>query len=145
MGFDWKRAAGLPPMDASYGAVPSYKRITRLRNYTLIEPRGVHINPRFFKYRWRIWALDNTDPDWAPEYDDRAAGGRLFDRRSQPVASLSFADAIRRMQVLAAQRAYFYALMSDLKRADPAAPWQPGVCAAPAYDDDMDEPFHGHK
>ena len=83
MGFNWKRAAGLPPMDAAYGVIPSRNRIRGLENYTLIEPCGIHENPRFYKYRWRIWALDNTDEDWKPERDDRAVLRHGFNRRAQ--------------------------------------------------------------
>jgi len=145
MGFNWKHAAGLPPMDASYGVVPNRDRIRLLQNYTLIEPCGIHANPRFYKYRWRIWALDNTDPDWAPERDDRIVRRYLFQHRAQPVEWLSFCDAMRRMQALVAQQSYFYALADRMKRSDPAAPWRPADCRAPAYDEDSDEAFHGHK
>lgn len=145
MGFDWKRAAGLPPMDAAYGVLPSRDRISELQNYTLIEPCGIHANPRFYKYRWRIWALDNTDEDWKPELDDRVRSRYPYGRRAQPVASLSFYEAMGRMQALVARSEYFYALINRLKRADPAAPWQPDRCPAPAYDADIDTAFHGHK
>lgn len=132
-------------MDAAYGVTPSRRRVAALQNFTLVEPCGIHTNPRFYKYRWRIWAMDNTDPDWAPELDDRIFRRYLFQQRTQPVLSLSFYDAIRRMQALVEQRAYFYAIIDPLKRADPVAPWQAGACRAPAYDDDPDEAFHGHK
>ncbi len=145
MGFNWKRAAGLPPMDAAYGVIPSRNRIRGLENYTLIEPCGIHENPRFYKYRWRIWALDNTDEDWKPERDDRAVLRHGFNRRAQPVLSLSFHDGICRMQSLVERGEFFYALMNRLKRADPAAPWLPASCRAPSYDADPDTPFHGHK
>lgn len=150
MGFNWKRAAGLPPMDSSWGAQPTRERIMRLENYTVIEPRAVHMNPRFFKYRWRIWALDNTDEDWTPQRDDRISPTAFstwlgHDSRPQPVPDLTFPEAIRRMQALVANRAYFYALMERLRRYDPAAPWELNTCRASAYDEDPDEAFHGYK
>jgi hypothetical protein len=67
------------------------------------------------------------------------------------VPQLSFNDAIVRMKELCTKKQNFLVSDERVKRADPSAPWDlsvlraNGARVAPAYDDDPDVPFFGHK
>ena len=80
-----------------------------------------------------------------------------FKRRFGPypwlviVPELSFSEAIKRMKQLCGHGERFMVSDERVKRDDPTAPWDIGLIkskggrVAPAYDDDQDEAFFGHK
>jgi hypothetical protein len=80
-----------------------------------------------------------------------------FKRRFGPypwlviVLELSFSEAIKKMKQLCDRGERFMVIDERVKRDDPSATWDIGLIksrgsrVAPAYDDDPDEPFFGHK
>jgi hypothetical protein len=147
LSFNWRHAARLP-INVGGGQIPTRRRFLRLRGPLWIAANGIHHNPRFYKYYWKIWTWEDCIPD--EELPD-------FKQRFGPypwlaiVPKLSFSNAIKRMKELCERREKFMVVDERVKRDDPTAPWDIGLIkskgshVAPAYDDDPDEPFHGHK
>lgn len=143
MTFNWHAAAGIPIVIGS-GQLPTLRYFRSARAQSVwIGMSGVHANPHFFKYLWRIWSIDDALPD-----DWRARG--IDWRISTP--ELCFADAIHRMRDLASRNELFLLSSSACKRDDPAAPWDIELVrrngafrVAPALADDPDPEMFGHR
>jgi hypothetical protein len=102
--------------------------------------RGVHANPRFYKYVWWVFWSESPADGWVFLGD----GYRL-----------STAAAVELLAVLTARCEPYWLYNCRLPRRDPANPFDVNhprwrhVEWAPGYDDDPDpvapEPFAGHK
>lgn len=147
LSFDWRHAAQLP-INIGGGQIPTKRHFDRLRGPLWIAAYGIHDNPRFYKHYWRIWTwMDVIADEDLPD----------FKRRFGPypwlviVPELSFSEAIKRMKRLCGHGERFMVSDERVKRDDPTAPWDIGLIkskggrVAPAYDDDQDEAFFGHK
>ncbi len=148
MAFGWRSAAGLERIAIGGGQIPTVRHFRRLRFPIWIIGAGVHENPRFYKYYWRIWTRDDAIADTEMPEMKRHYGYYPW---NYIVPALSFSTAINRMQTLCACDELFLVSEEKIKREDPEAPWDFDVIRArggqlaPAYDDDADEPFFGHK
>lgn len=147
MSFNWRSAAQLR-INIGDGQTPTARSFNRVRFPIWYFSGGIHSNPRFYKYHWKIWTwLDIIPDEDIPEFK-RRFGPRPW---NVIVPTLSFSEAIRRMTELCGRGERFLVSSNGVKRADPTAPWDiprlhaDGADVAPAYDDDDDEPFHGHK
>lgn len=151
MSFDWMKAADLP-IGWVKGMSPTRSQIERLRHgrfgrHVMIDGMKVHDDPRWFKYYWRIWTLADCPPaDDAPIVDYFQA------LEAPPVEELSFKRAMERMRALCNLGEPFMVANTRARRLGPDTGWTPelvaqsgGARTAPAYDDDPDEPFFGHK
>jgi hypothetical protein len=151
MSFDWITAAGLP-IGEGYGLVPTKGRIRALgmpfAKHMWLPSRPIHNNPRFFKHYWKIWTVDDAIPDEQLREFTKLHGRYPW---LQVVPSLSFSVAIEKMHELCEQKERFMTLDLRAKRDGRDAPWDisavqaNGDLVAPCYDEDQDEPFHGHK
>lgn len=146
MVFNWRRAAKLE-LYIGGGQIPTQRHFRRLRSPLWIVAYGVHDNPWFYKHHWQIWT-------WRDVLTDEQVID--FRRRFGPypwqyvVPELSFSEAMKQMQALCARGERFFVADERVKRDDPEM-WNveltraKGGRLAPAYDDDPDEPFFGHK
>lgn len=147
MAFCWRSAAKLR-IAIGGGQIPTVRHFRRLRHPVWIIGAEIHANPRFYKYYWRIWTREDAIAD-----TEMAELKRHYGRYPwrDIVPKLSFSDAITRMRAICARDEVFLVAEEKVKREDPEAPWDfsliraRGGQLAPAYEDDLDEPFFGHK
>lgn len=95
-----------------------------------------HDNPRFYKSKWKVFTAEHVDPenDWW----------------EQDVPWLSLAVAMERISLLHAAGTQMLIRNDVIKRIGPETPWNDASIIrqerwAPAYDDDPDPIWHGHK
>lgn len=139
MGFDWRWHArvDIPWGDGQWPDAQFFET-----GESIWQGDAIHDNPRFFKYRWRIWKAETAF----------ARPGFLESELPQGRFSthvFSFADAMRRVSELYRTKTPMIVHSEPRKRIALETPWDasrvPPALQAPAYDDDPDLPFHGHK
>lgn len=144
MAFNWRRAADIA-IAVGGGHIPTKRYFSRITTGSIwVAATGIHSNPRFYKYHWRIWTAEETvDDDWR-------RGGRAYPWLDT-TPRLTFLKGIERMRYLVAINEKFLVIHDACKRADDAAPWdieslrRDGKEVAPALADDLDPEFHGHR
>ncbi|MFA6107409.1 MAG: hypothetical protein WDA75_01440 [Candidatus Latescibacterota bacterium] len=113
-----------------------------LRQFGRPAPRGwyfcqrMHPNPRLWKYRWWVFHREST------------AEGRVF---LEPEHSLCTARAMEVLEDLQQREMFYLVYNRGYPRRDPSNPFNPGhprwagVKWAPAWEEDPDSVWRGHK
>lgn len=149
--FDWVSMSGLP-IGWVKGMHPTTFHFDRLERgpferHVMIGGRSIHADVRWFKYYWRIWTRADC-----PEIDGDVFGEFWLPASLPPVPELAFKTAIDRMRELCRDSIPFMVTNERAKRVGPDTGWtlelaekHGGGRVAPAYNDDLDEDFFGHK
>jgi hypothetical protein len=142
MGFDWQSAAGFS-IGEVVGEIPTISYFDGWLPSLCISLRGIHRNPKFFKYKWQIWTREEAAPDEVRWMID---GDAVW---LNSVPERPFLEAMQYMKLLVAREERFIALHHRYKRDDPDL-WNVEVIRrtrilAPAYALDSDPDFFGHR
>lgn len=156
MSFNWLAPLGLeiPSGDGQHPTKAFFER-----GESLWQGMLLHDNPRLFKYRWTIFtpveAIENkpfhqagTEPRNQFEWDEFWGMPCDAVRRKTPPA-LSTAAAMWRIRELHNTGVIMLIRNRRVRRLGDATPWSDHKVSigahAPAYEDDLDPPWHGHK